>query len=146
MYSFFQKLVDIGFALVYIDDILLLAHTKTHLLDLIEQLQTPTSKTELKRFIGSMNFYSQFINNLHISLKPFYTLLHDGISFKWTPELDKLFNDIKNSLTKDAELVIPNTTHPLYFTVDDSLIGLGEIIFQPNTENKMQVKWHFLSF
>ena len=39
MYSFFWKLIGQGFAFVYIDDILLLAHTKTHILDLIEQLQ-----------------------------------------------------------------------------------------------------------
>ena len=38
MYSFFKKLVDQGFALVYIDDILLLSHIKTHMLDSIEQL------------------------------------------------------------------------------------------------------------
>ena len=36
--SFFQKLIDQGFALVYIDDFFLLAHTKTHMIDLIEQL------------------------------------------------------------------------------------------------------------
>ena len=112
MYSFFQKLIDQGFALVYIDDILLLAHKKTHMLDLTEQLhqicrsknpeiapeklfhilltfnflgheicnniiepisskvdgihklKAPTSKTESMRFIGSMNFYSKFINKL----------------------------------------------------------------------------------
>ena len=139
MYSFIQKLIDQGFALVYIDDILLLAHTKPHMLNLIEnlhqicqtnnlkiapeksfyilltvkflgheignntikpisskvdalhQLKTPTSKTELMRFIGSMNFYSKFINKLHISLKPFYTLLRDDIPFEWTPDLDKFF-------------------------------------------------------
>ena len=104
MYSFFQNFIDQGFALVYIDDILVLAHTKTHMLDLIEhlhqvchsnnlkfapeksfyilltvkvfgheighktikpvsskadgihKLKTPTSRTELMRFIGSMNF------------------------------------------------------------------------------------------
>ena len=187
LYSFFQKLIDQGFALVYIDDILLLAHTKPHMLNLIEQLhqicqtnnlkiapeksfyilltvkflgheignntikpisskidaihqiKTPTSKTELMRFIGSMNFYSKFINKLHISLKPFYTLLHDDISFEWTPELDKLFNQIKLSLSKDAELAIPNTTHPFYITVDASLIGLGAVLFQPNSKNKMQI-------
>ena len=38
MFSYFQKLIDQGFALVYIDDNLLLAHTKTHMLDLFEQL------------------------------------------------------------------------------------------------------------
>ena len=187
MYSFFQKLIDQGFALVYIDDILLLAHTKSHMLNLIEQLhqicqtnnlkiapeksfyilltvkflgheignntikpisskvdaihklKTPTSKTELMRFIGSMNFYSKFINKVHISLKPFYTLLHDDVLFEWTPELDKLFNQIKLSLTKDAELAIPNTTHPFYITVDASLNGLGAVLFQPNSKNKMQI-------
>ena len=107
MYSLFQKLIDQGFALVYIGDILPLAQTKTQMLDLIEQsnkicysnnlkidpdksfyilltviffgheignntikpipskvdsihkIKTPTSKTELMRFIGSMNFYSK---------------------------------------------------------------------------------------
>ena len=138
---FFQKLIDQGFALVYIDDILLLAHTKTHMLEVFEQLhqichsnipevapeisfyilltvkflgheidnntikpisskvdgidklKTPTSKTEVMRFIGSMNFYSNFKNKLHIYLKPFYTLLHDDVSFDWTSDLDKLFNE-----------------------------------------------------
>ena len=98
--------------------------------DAIHQLKTPTSKTALLRFIGSMNFYSKFINNLHISLKPFYTLLHDDILFEWTPDLDKLFNQIKLFLSKDAEIAIPNT-HPFYITVDASLIGLGAVLFQP---------------
>ena len=91
------------------------------------------------RFIGSMNFYSKFINKVHISLKPFYTLLHDDILFEWTPDLDKLFNQIKLSLSKDAELAIPNTTHPFYITVDASLIGLGAVLFQPKSKNKMQI-------
>ena len=41
------------------------------------------------RFIGSMHVYSKIINEVHISLKPFYTLLHGDISFGWTPELDE---------------------------------------------------------
>ena len=187
MCSFVQKLIDQGFALVYIDDILLLAHTKTHMLDLIEQLhqichsnnfkiapgksfyhlltvkfleheighntikpisskvdgihklKTSTFKTEIMRFIGSMNVYSKFINKQHISLKPFYTHLHDDVSSEWTPDLDKLFNQIKLSLSKDAELAIPNTTHPFYITVDASLIGLGSALFQPISNNKKQI-------
>ena len=35
MYSFFQEFFDQGFALVDFDDILLLAHTKTHILGFI---------------------------------------------------------------------------------------------------------------
>ena len=187
MYSFCQKLNDQDFALVYFDDILLLAQTKFQKLDLIEQLpqicsynnlkiapeksfyvlltvdflgheignntikpisskidgihqlKTPTSKPELMQFIGSMIFYSEFINKLHISPKSFYSLRCDNISFEWTPEIDKLFIEIKASLSKDAELVISNTTHLFHITVDASLTGLGAILFQPSTDNKMQV-------
>ena len=102
-------------------------------------MKTPTSKTELKRFIGSLNFYSKFTNKLHISLEPFCTLLHDDISIKRTPELDIFFRKIKTSFSKETERAIPKTTHLLYITVDASLIGLGALLFQPNTDNKMQV-------
>ena len=67
--------------------------------DGIHKLKTPTSKTELMRLIGSMKVYSKFINKLHISKKPFYTLLHDDVSFEWTPDLDKRFNQTKLSLS-----------------------------------------------
>ena len=48
MYPFFQNFVDQGFALVYIDDIFLLALTKTHMLDLNEQLNQYYSSNNLK--------------------------------------------------------------------------------------------------
>ena len=110
--------------------------------DGIHKFETPSSKHELMRFIGSMNFYSKFIQNLHIPLKPFYTLLHDDVSFNWTPELNKLFESIKLSLKKDAELAIPNTSKPFNITVDASLIGLGVVLLQPNSNNKMQITSH----
>ena len=107
--------------------------------DGIHKLKTPSSNCGIMRFIGSMKYYSKFIQNLHISLKPFYTLLHDDAFFKWTPGLNKLFESIKLSLKKDAELAIPNTSKPFYITVDASLISLGAVLFQPNSNNKIQV-------
>ena len=46
---------------------------------------------------------------------------------------------IKLSLKKDAELAIPNTSKPFYITVDASLAGAGAVLFQPNSNNRMQV-------
>ena len=50
MYTFFQKLIDQGFALVYRDDFLFLAHPKTlvSMLDSIEQLHQICSFNYLK--------------------------------------------------------------------------------------------------
>ena len=173
-FFFEKKTFDQGFALVYIDDILLLAHTKNHMLDSMEQLhqtcssnnlklapensffilltvnflgheignytikpmsskvdglhklRTPTSKTELMHFIGSKTFCSKFMYKLHILFKPFIALLHDDISFEWSLDLGKLYNEIKTSLSKDAQLAIPNTNHPFNITVDDPLTGLNK--------------------
>ena len=91
------------------------------------------------QFLGSVNFYSEFIEKLHINLKPLYTLLHDDIKFQWTPEPEKIIQDVKNAMTPDTELTIPNTKQPFFITVDASLVGLGAVLFQMNETNKMKV-------
>ena len=187
MSSFFKTLIEQGFALVYIDDILLLSNSKEHMFQLLEQLHnistknnlklapeksffmllkvkflgheigyntikpihskisaihkipSPTGKVALMSFIGALNFYTKFIDKLHINLKPFYDLLHENTPWKWTDDHERLFQTLKNSLTADTELTIPNTKHPFFITVDASLIGLGAVLFQLNDHNQMKV-------
>ena len=186
MSTFFKSLIEQGFALVYIDDILLLSDSKEHMFQLIEQLHifstkknlklapeksffmllkvkflgheigyntikpihskiaaihkipSPTGKVALMSFIGALNFYTKFIEKLHINLKPFYDLLHENTPWKWTDEHESLFQKLKMSLTSETELTIPNTKHPFFITVDASLIGLGAVLFQLNEQNKMK--------
>ena len=187
MSTFFKTPIEQGFALVYIDDILLLSDSKEHMFQLIEQLHfistknnlklapeksffmllkvkflgheigyntikpihskiaaihkipSPTGKVALMSFIGALNFYTEFIEKLHINLKPFYDLLHENTPLKWTDEHESLFQKLKMSLTSETELTIPNTKHPFFITVDASLIGLGAVLFQLNEQNKMKV-------
>ena len=40
--------------------------------DAIHKILPPTGKVVLMRFIGALNFYTKFIETLHINLKPFY--------------------------------------------------------------------------
>ena len=184
MSTFFKTLFEQGFALVYIDDILLLSNSKEHMFQLIEQLHiigaknnpklapeksffmllkvkflgheigyntikpihskiaaihkipSPTGKVALMSFIGALNFYTKFIEKLHINLKPFYDLLHENTPWKWTDEHETSFQTLKTSLT---ELTIPNTKHSFLITVDASFIGLGAVLFQLNDRNQMKV-------
>ena len=187
MSTFFRSLIDKRSALVYIDDILLLADEEQEMFELIEELHkiatnenlkltpeksfymllkvkilghetgnntikpipskigaikripSPKGKKDVMQFLGNVNFYSKFIEKLHINLKPLYTLLHDDVKFQWTPELEKIIQDVKNSMTADTELTLPNTKHPFLKTVNASLVGLGAVLFQMNEENKMKV-------
>ena len=105
----------------------------------IHKIPSPTGKVALMSFIGALNFYTKFIEKLHINLKPFYDLLHQNTPWKWTDEHERLFQKLKMSLTSETELTIPNTKHPFFITVDASLIGLGAVLFQLNDQNKMKV-------
>ena len=78
---------------------------------------SPTGKVALMSFIGSLNFYTKFVEKLHINLKPFYDLLHENFPWKWTNEHESLFQKLKMSLTSETELTIPNTKHPFFITL-----------------------------
>ena len=58
-------------------------------IEAIKRIASPKEKKDVMQFLGSVNFYSKFIEKLHINLKPLYTLLHDDVKFQWTPELEK---------------------------------------------------------
>ena len=66
-------------------------------------------------------------------------MLHENTPWKWTEDHERLFQTLKTSLTSNTELTIPNTKHPLFITVDASLIGLGAVLFQLNEQNQMKV-------
>ena len=108
-------------------------------IEAIKIIPSPKEKKDIMQFLGSVNFYSKFIEKLHINLKPLYTLVRGDVKFKWTPELEKIFQDNKNTMTAETELPIPNAKHPCFITVDASLVGLGAVLFQMNEENKMRV-------
>ena len=87
-------------------------------IDAIKRILSSKVKKDVMQFLGSVNFYSKFIEKLHINLKPLYTLLHDDVKFQWTPEIEKIFQNVKNAMTADTELTITNTTHPFFITKD----------------------------
>ena len=63
-------------------------------IEAIKRIPSPKDKKDVMQFLGSVNFYSKFIEKLHMNFKPLYTLLHDDVKFQWTPELEKKFQDV----------------------------------------------------
>ena len=105
----------------------------------IHKIPSPTGKVASRSFIGALDFYTKFIEKLHINLKPFYDLLHENTPWKWTDEHESLFQNFKRSITSETVLTIPNTKHPFFITLDAPLIGLGAVLFQLNEEKKFKV-------
>ena len=66
----------------------------------IHKILSPTGKVALMSFIGALNFYTKFVEKLHINVKPFYDLLHKNNPWKWTDKHETLFQKLKISLLK----------------------------------------------
>ena len=105
-------------------------------------LKSPENKRDVMRVLGCLVFYSMYIKNLHVDCKPFYDLIGDDTVFEWKPEHEKLFCEIKNRLSSDTVLAIPNTKHPFHVHVDSSSIGRGSIIVQEFPEGKRIVSYN----
>ena len=46
---------------------------------------------------------------------------------------------VKETLTAQCELTLPNTTHPFFIMVDASATGIGTVLVQSDEHNQMQV-------
>ena len=94
------------------------------------------------RVLGSLGFYSTYIKNLHVDCKPFYDLIKEETVFKWTPEHEALFQDIKSRLSQDTILAIPKAEYPFHVHVDSSSIGTGSILIQEFPEGKRIISYN----
>ena len=102
----------------------------------LKAFKSPENKRDVMRVPGCLGFYSIRIKNLHVDCKPFYDLTRTENKFVWTAEHEELFNDIKDRISEDTILAIPDTKQPFHVHVDASSIGVGSILVQEFTEGK----------
>lgn len=88
----------------------------------------PNNVTELKSFLGLLNYYGKFLPNLSSLLQPIHKLLRDNEKWSWTTECDAAFDKAKQLLLKSKVLVHYDTTRPLKLACDASPYGVGAVI------------------
>ena len=94
----------------------------------ISKAAIPKNTTELKAFLGLMNYYSRFIPNLAGLLYPLYQLLNKSISWSWTTERNQAFCEAKNVLTSDRVLIHYDPQKDLIVSCDASAYGVGAVL------------------
>ena len=103
------------------------------------KVQPPKNKKEIQNYVGFLTFISKYIYNLQVILRPFYLQLRDTTDFKWTPELQQIFDRVKKELTDGTlRLAIPNSDKPFYILCDASNYGIGAALLQKKQFGKME--------
>ena len=67
----------------------------------IQHMATPTNISELRSFLGAINFYGNFIINLQQHCAPLHDLLRNNTKWSWTPQHDVIFKKLKNVISTD---------------------------------------------
>ena len=100
--------------------------------DAIAAFATPSSKLELQRFLGLLNFYRQFLPGVANLLKPLTDALRGPARAElvWTPDCDSAFSAAKSCLTTKMQLAHPNPAAALSVAVDASSSHVGAALQQ----------------
>ncbi|CAG9134600.1 unnamed protein product [Plutella xylostella] len=94
---------------------------------------TPTSRKDLKRFLGTATWYRRFVPNFSTVAGPLNKLTSNKKNappFKWTPEADASFNKLKECLVSAPVLSCPNYDLPFEVHTDASDYGVGAMLTQ----------------
>ena len=84
--------------------------------------------TELRAFLGLLNYYGKFLPDLATKLHPLNKLLKKQQEWKWTRECDTAFNWAKQALTSAQVLVHYNPELPIRVAADASAYGIGAVL------------------
>ena len=94
----------------------------------VQQAPTPTSVTELKGYLGLLNFYNKFLPNLSTLLAPLHKLLKKEGPWSWGPEQEEAFEQSKELLQSSSVLVHYDETKELVLACDASPYGVGAVL------------------
>ncbi|XP_058858757.1 uncharacterized protein K02A2.6-like [Acipenser ruthenus] len=94
----------------------------------ISEAPAPKSVTELKSFLGLLNYYGRFLPNLSTVLAPLHKLLQKQVRWHWGLEQTKAFTQAKALLQSSDVLVHYDGKKALVLSCDASPYGLGAVL------------------
>ena len=94
----------------------------------IHSAPSPKSVSELKSFLGILNYYARFIEKRSDVLSPLHELLRKDVTWVWGPRQQKAFSDAKLLITSEKVLAHFDPEVPLVLTCDASSVGIGSVL------------------
>lgn len=88
----------------------------------------PTDLTQLRSFLGLVNYYAKFIPRFSSMLHPMHQLLRKNSSWIWSNECQSSFQSVKSAILSSDVLVHYNPELPLVLAVDSSSYGIGSVL------------------
>ncbi|CAA9999650.1 unnamed protein product [Nesidiocoris tenuis] len=98
--------------------------------DAIKNCPSPKNITELRSFLGMVNYLEKFIPFLHGKCAPLHRLTGTRTPWKWSDAEERTFQEIKSLISKEDTVVPYDRNKSIVIAADASENGLGAVICQ----------------
>ena len=104
--------------------------TSSSKIDAVKNFPRPTTRKQVRGFLGLSGWYRRFIQFYSDRAKPLTKLLENDSPFVWGDEQEIAFQDLKEALIQEPVLCCPDYSKPFTIYTDASGIGLGAVLVQ----------------
>ena len=94
----------------------------------IAEAPAPNNVSQLRSFLGVVNYYAKFLPNLSTALAALYRLLQKKAKWTWDADQKEAFSEAKTRLTSSCVLVHYDAEKELVLSCDASPYGLGAVL------------------
>ena len=99
----------------------------------------PRNQKQLRRFLAICNFHQQFIPKYAYFVSPLLILLEKGHKWKWTSDLQKAFELLRDRFVHSIELVHPDSESEYVIYTDASARAIGGVLMQKDKEENLSI-------
>ena len=107
----------------------------------VSEAREPESASEVRSFLGLVNFCARFIPDLATTADPLRKLTRQSETFQWGTEQKQAFQQLKEKLSKAETLVYFDKNAKTEVIADASPVGLGAILIQEQAGTKRVVAY-----
>ena len=102
----------------------------------VKDAPAPTTVSEVRSFLGMVNYCGRFIPNLTTITQPLRELTKNKTTWEWGPTQEDAFQVTKTALSADTTLVYFNPLHATVLAVDANPTGLGAVLSQQQADGE----------
>ena len=96
--------------------------------DAIREAPRPTNNTQLRAYLGMLNYYGKFLRNMADLLDPLHELLKESQRWQWSLDCEKSFKESKKRLMSAELLVHFDANKDIVINCDASQYGVGAVM------------------
>ena len=113
----------------------------------IEKMRLPESLKDVQKFTGCLASLSRFISRLGEKALPLYQLMKKSDHFRWSPQADAAFQELKRMLSSAPTLASPLPKEPmlLYVAASNRVVSAVIVVEREEKGAKVQRPVYYLS-